>query len=287
MFNLQSSMKVLQIRLLAIDVDGTLLNSDDTVTPAVDEALRRATDAGIRILLATGRRYSRTLPVAEPLGIDAPLVTAGGGLIKRPTDHQTLFSASFDPQVLRAAVAVVNNRGYDALLYGDTFAEGFDFYLARYEVSTPQLREYLDLNPTDGRLFEDLGLRLPDGIFLFFTMGTREQMLDLERELHRQLPGELSINVLRSPRYTGFMCEIAPAGISKWSGVLYLAQQWGVEPAEICAVGDDVNDVLMIRGAGLGVAMGNASEIVQAAADRVAPRHDEDGLAEVVRWILN
>jgi 5-amino-6-(5-phospho-D-ribitylamino)uracil phosphatase len=69
--------------------------------------------------------------------------------------------------------------------------------------------------------------------------------------------------------------------------VQHLARDWGIADEEICAVGDDVNDIPMVRGAGLGVAMGNAVEELKAAADRVAPCHDSDGLVEVVRWLLN
>jgi hydroxymethylpyrimidine pyrophosphatase-like HAD family hydrolase len=92
--------------------------------------------------------------------------------------------------------------------------------------------------------------------------------------------------VLRSPRYAGFMCEIAPFGVSKWTGVYRLAEEWGIRPDEICAVGDDVNDIPMIQAAGLGIAMSNALDEVKAAADRIAPTNDEDGLVQVVDWLL-
>jgi hypothetical protein len=82
------------------------------------------------------------------------------------------------------------------------------------------------------------------------------------------------------------MCEIAPFGVSKWTGVSWLAEGLGIRPEEICAVGDDVNDIPMIRSAGLGVAMGNALDEVKAAADRVAPGHDQEGLVAVVDWLL-
>ncbi len=111
-------------------------------------------------------------------------------------------------------------------------------------------------------------------------------MLALEAQLEQRLGEHLSVHVLRSPRYQGFMCEIAPAGVSKWSGILHLADQWGIGPDEICAVGDDVNDLPMIQGAGLGVAMGNAVDEVKAAADRIAPCNNSHGLVEVVRWLL-
>ena len=92
--------KTSAVRLLAIDIDGTLVNSRDELTEATRQALRRACAAGIKIVLATGRRYSRALPLVEPLGLDLPLVTASGALIKHPLDHRTLFQAAFEPSLL-------------------------------------------------------------------------------------------------------------------------------------------------------------------------------------------
>ena len=111
-------------------------------------------------------------------------------------------------------------------------------------------------------------------------------MMELETVLQRELPGKLHTHVLHPPRYKGFFTEILPTGVTKWSAIQQLARDWGIDDDEICAVGDDVNDIPMIRAAGLGVAMGNAQPSVKAAAHRVAPSHDEDGLVAVVAWLL-
>jgi 5-amino-6-(5-phospho-D-ribitylamino)uracil phosphatase len=273
-------------RLLAIDIDGTLMNSRDELTPATREALARADRAGIRVVLATGRRYSHALPLVATLGLDVPLVSASGALVKDPIDHRTLYQASFPPQVLLEMLAVVDRCGYDPVLCADTFAEGFDFYYARADLRTPEAAGYVALNPGRGRLWPEMIHRPPPGVFGGFAMGTREQMLDVEAALHRELPGKLHTHVLHPPRYVGFLAEISPAGVTKWSAIQRLAKQWGIDESEICAVGDDVNDIPMIRAAGLGVAMGNALPVVKAAARRIAPGHDEDGLVEVVGWLL-
>jgi len=273
-------------RLLAIDIDRTLLNSRDELTPATRAALVRAGRAGIRVVLATGRRYSRTLHLVEPLGIDVPLVTASGALVKDPADHRTLYVARFQRQTLGAVLAFLRRCGFEALLCADTYAEGFDFYLASFDTHSPQLAEYLALNPGCGRLCPDLVANPPPGVFSGFVMGTKGEMLQLEGEIHRQIPGKVHTHVLRSQRYVGFMCELAPAGVTKWSAIRRLAADWGIPESSICAAGDDVNDIDMIRAAGLGVAMGNALPVVKAAADRVAPTHDEDGLVQVVQWLL-
>jgi Cof subfamily protein (haloacid dehalogenase superfamily) len=275
------------IRLLAVDIDGTLVNSHNQLTDTTRAALRRALESGIRVVLATGRRYSRALPLVEPLGLDVPLVTASGALIKHPATHDTLFRADFPRQTLREMLAIIAQAGYDAVLYGDTYEQGFDFYCCRTEVPQPELAEYLALNPGRGRHWPAIMVDPPPEVFAGFCMGTHAQMSLLAQALHARLPGALELHVLRSPLYTGYMCELLPRGVSKWSGIRHLADQWAVADEEICAVGDDVNDIPMLRAAGLGVAMGNALPEVQAAADRVAPAHDDDGLAEVVRWLLD
>jgi Cof subfamily protein (haloacid dehalogenase superfamily) len=274
------------IRLLALDIDGTLVNGEHELTAATRDAVRRAKAAGVEVALVTGRRYGRTLPLAEPIGISVPLVTANGALIKQPSDHATLFRAQFTPGTVEQMLRIIDQHGLEAVMYGDTFGEGFDFYCRRLDTPKRELAEYFELNPDCAQVRADLVASPPAGLFAGFTMGTRDEMLWLEAELNRQLPGEIYSHVIRSPRYSGFMCEVVPAGVSKWTGVLHLAEERGIAPAEICAVGDDVNDIPMVVGAGLGVAMGNAVPELKAVANRIAPCNNSDGLVEVVRWIL-
>ncbi|REK05503.1 MAG: HAD family phosphatase [Planctomycetota bacterium] len=273
-------------RLLALDVDGTLVNSRHELTGRTRDALLHARAQGIEIVLATGRRYSRALPLVEPLELNVPLITASGALVKRAADHQTLFRARFMPGALERCLEAVAGDGYEAVLYADTYDEGFDFYHRGSEFPRGELVEFFRKNEGFGRLWPELMTRPPDEIFGGFVMGTHEEMLRLAERLHQRVPDSFYLHVLRSPRYRGFMCEIAPAGVSKWTAVRRMADQWGIATEEICAVGDDVNDIPMIEAAGLGIAMGNARPEVKAVAQRIAPDHDEDGLVQVVDWLL-
>ena len=277
---------MLPYRLLAVDIDGTLVNSHDELTPATCAALTRAAEAGIHVVLATGRRYGRVLHLVEPLGIRVPLVTASGALVKDPADHRTIFLAEFERATLCQALAVIRRRGYEPVLNGDTFREGFEFYCGSLETDSAELTEYLEVNAGRGRAWPGLVDDPPSGVFAGFTIGSHDEMLELESALHREMPGALSIHVLRSPRYVGFLCEFSPAGVTKWSAIEHLAGQRDIGEEAICAVGDDVNDIAMIRAAGLGVAMGNALPSVKEAADRIAPCQHEDGLVHVVEWLL-
>ena len=279
------------IRLVVLDIDGTVSNSRHEIEDATVAAVGRIRAAGIGVMLATGRRYRDVLPVAARLGIEGPLITASGALVKRTPDHATLFRAAFEPAALATVLRLIVARGHEPILYTDSFAEGFDFHCRHLPESSggvgpAGVAEYLALNRPLSRLDPGLEAQPPAGVFAGFTMGSQAAMIDLEHELSRACPGQLSLHVIRSPRYRDWMCEIAPVAVTKWSGVLAIATAAGISPQEVCAVGDDVNDLPMIRGAGLGVAMGNAMPEVKAAADRVVAGHDDGGIVELADFIL-
>lgn len=279
-----------RIRLLVADVDGTLTNSAHEVADATREAILRVRAAGIRVMLATGRRYRDTLPIHERLGIDdAPLVTASGALVKQPADHATLSRAEFAPGVLEGVLHVIVAAGHEPVVYTDSFHAGHDFHCRSLAGAGPGgggLAEYLDRNRHLADVRPDLAESPPVGAFAGFAMGPRDAMLALEADLAAAFPDRLSTHVIRSPRYREWLCEIAPAGVTKWSGVRAVAAAWGIAAEEICAVGDDVNDLPMLRGAGLGVAMGNAAAEVRAAADVIVGTHDGTGIADLADLVL-
>lgn len=276
----------MRYQLLAVDIDGTLVNSRDELTPATREAIGRATAAGIHVVLATGRRYARSRQFVQSLGLDVPLVTASGALVKDPITHKTLYRAEFDPRALRALLRLLARHGHDPIVNGDTHTEGFDFYYTCEAASRAELAEYLEVNAGLGRLWPDMVENPPPDLYAGFVIGRLNEMLELETTIQENVPGALSTHVMRSPRYSGYLCEFSPAGATKWSAVRRLADAWTIPVEAICAVGDDVNDIPMIRAAGLGVAMGNAVPPVKAVADRIAPSHDDDGLVDVVEWLL-
>lgn len=274
-------------RLLALDIDGTVVDPNHEVTEATRAALAAARDAGVRLVLATGRRYRRALPIAQAIGVDAPLVTTNGCLIKDPRTHATLHCSSLSRADVLALIAVFAETQRDPLLYADTYHLGYDAFVRTLETTHPAEVEYHERNRDSLRVWPQLLNDPPPGVFAAFGLGVREEMTALAGRLESTASGRFDLHVLRSPIYEHFMCEISPAGESKWVGVQRLARDWGVADEEIWAVGDDVNDVPMLRGAGQGIAMGNAAPVVQSAADRIAPSNAEDGLVEVVRWLLS
>jgi len=286
------SKKIQPIQLLVLDVDGTVTNSQHKVTEATISAIHRVRAAGIRVLLATGRRYRDVLPIASQLQIVEPLVTASGALVKQQSDHRTHFRAVFQPGVLENVLAIIISYGHEPVLYTDSYEQGFDFHCRKLlqDLTTSKkghgFQEYLKCNQMLAKVTPNLHKEPPMEVFAGFVMGSQEDMHVLESVIRKTWSSEVSLHTIKSPRYSDFLCEIAPAKVTKWSAILRLANDWGIGPEAICAVGDDRNDTPMIRGAGLGIAMGNAVPEVRAVADHVVGRHDDNGLVDVANLLL-
>jgi Cof subfamily protein (haloacid dehalogenase superfamily) len=284
----------MRFRILALDVDGTLLDADGTLRPRTAEAVARAAAAGIRPIVCTGRRYRRARPIADQLGLDAPLVCNSGAIVKDPSDHRTLWRADFDDALIAQVLEIFQSSGHPAVAFTDRGPDDSDFIVDQFPTGRRMFDDYVGQNQIHAEIrqgWSQRGLEVPFGradeaFFHFCAIGSHTEMLGLEREILSRLHGQVQTFVQRSPRYLGTMCEVLRHDASKWTAILHLAELWGIDPAEICAVGDDVNDIPMIRNAGLGVAMGHAPAAVLAVADHVTGDHDNDGVAMLVDDVL-
>lgn len=273
-------------RILALDVDGTLLDRAGHLRPATRSAIRRASEAGIIPVLCTGRRYRRARPIAELLGLTTPLVCNSGGLIKAGGDHATLWRADLDPATAATVLEVYCERGEDVITFTDAPPDQPDFLLRSERSGRPLFDDYVVQNREHAEVDPTWPTRRDVAHYHLCGIGPRDAMLDLERALVDRLGAAIQTFVQRSPRYLGTICEVLRGDATKWSALVHLARSWDIDPGAICAVGDDRNDIPMIAGAGLGVAMGHADAAVRAVADHVTGSDDEDGVARLVDEVL-
>jgi Cof subfamily protein (haloacid dehalogenase superfamily) len=287
-------MSARRFQVLALDVDGTLLGPDGSLRPRTVAAVARAARAGIRPVLCTGRRYRRARAIAQQLGIDTPLVCNSGAIIKDPAIHHTLWRADFDAALAADVLDLFHIENHPAVAFTDRSPNEPDFIIAAYPTGREAFDDYVSQNRDHAEIDVAWRSRTASSVrrdqherlFHVCAIGTLDEMERFERAVLGKLTGRIQTFVQRSSRYLGTMCEILRHDASKWTAILHLAELWGVEPSAICAVGDDVNDIPMIKNAGLGVAMGHARVEVRGAADWITGNHEEDGVAMLVDDVL-
>jgi hydroxymethylpyrimidine pyrophosphatase-like HAD family hydrolase len=246
----------------------------------VREAVVGARARGIEPVLCTGRRFRRAAEVAARVGLEVPLVCNSGALVKDPATGRTLWRADLGEVELRGLLGFFAGRGEPVVSFADGAGEhAGDFVVSAHPTGREHFDDYVRVNLEHASVVPGWEGRAPGepGHFHLCVVGERPAMLECESALHGELPGRFRSFVQHVPRYRGWMCEVIRADASKWGALGHLAELWGVAADEVCAVGDDLNDVEMLAGAGLGVAMAHAPEAVRAAADLVIEPDDLAG----------
>lgn len=263
----------LRYRLLVADIDGTLVTSSRQITPRVQDAVRAAQRKGVRVCLATGRIWPSAEPYFRQLGADPPAILYNGGLVYDFRTDTVLRRVPLGYDQARAVLELLREfpTVQPHLYVGDRV------YTARQSPDAERYRR------KDGLKVEEVGdlvAFLPPEPMKILIIGSRPDLLQV-RDRIAQLP--VSINAVFSE---DTFLEILPQGNSKGAALESVAQHLGIPLSDIIAVGDNLNDLEMIRLAGLGVAMGNAPAELKAQADYVTATNEEEGLAEVIEGFV-
>jgi len=284
------------IKLLALDLDGTLLDSRGKITEENRAAIRSAEDAGVLVTIATGRRFRDARPVGLELQLNAPLVTHNGALLKYGDSLETVAVSLLDLETTREIVRVGQEFGGDALISADPHAKGTLLY-DRLSADNVPLRRYLDWSKRlhgdeAGQAVmhvENLHDALPDHEVIHISFsGTCEPMQRMLEFLRNELADSVTILPTIYPRRDFTLIDILPPGSTKGTGLEKLAAIDKISSENVMAVGDNFNDLGMLEFAGTPVVMGNAdAELLERAEFYKTDSNDESGVAAAIdRFIL-
>jgi len=265
----------LKYKLLAADLDGTLIGEDFIISPKVKDAVCRVMEKGVRFTIATGRAFGSTLPFAQELGINTPLICYQGGLIKDHLSGRVIYEQSVPLPLAQELIRFTRQRG----LHLNVYLGG----CAYVERMTPEARYYTRITKAAVYPVGDMLAFLDRSPMKFIIVLSDEGATrPLAAELGALFAGQMRF-VRSYPRFV----EGIPLDVSKGHALAYLADHLGLSLEETIGVGDNDNDLELVEQAGLGVAMGNASPALKAAADYIAPPVDEGGVIEVIeRFVL-
>lgn len=275
----------MKYKLLALDVDGTLVGPDSIVPPETIDAVQQAKAAGMHVCIATGRSYCETIGVWRQLGLKSPadpMVLIGGALVAEPDTGRTLYQKCISSADACEYGQALTAAGYSAMGIVDVWRHGVDYLLIESR-DVACARNWFSKMDANIRRVESFN-HDPEMPPLLRINAVVEPAAgpELALRMARSFDKRLNVHSIYAPNYDVTVVEAFAAACSKWSALVYVAQGLRVAPSEIVAVGDDVNDLPMIRSAGLGVAMPWAKQIVKDQAKALA----EPTLAEFIRNLL-
>lgn len=285
------------IKLLALDLDGTLLDSRGNVTPENREAIRSAEEAGVLVTIATGRRFRDALPVGLELEMNAPLITHNGALLKYASSLETVAVSLLSTDASLAVIKAGKEFGGNALVSADPRTKGSMLYDCVSADNVP-LQRYIEwatrLHGDDAESavihVEDLEEAVPehDVIHISFS-GTCDRMDRMFSFLAAELDGSATILPTIYPHLDFTLIDILPTDASKGTGVEKLALLNGLTAENVMVCGDNFNDLEMLEYAGTPVVMGNAAAgLLERGEFFKTDSNDQSGVAAAInKFILN
>ena len=271
-------------KLLALDIDGTLLNTDKAVSARTRSALDGARDAGVHLVLVTGRRHPAARRVAEMLGGDVPLVLHNGALVVE--GGRVVRCRPLLLETARRAIELGRIHCADAVVHYGLQAEG-RLLVEGVQPSNTLLVYYLDKSHPDVTVVEDLVAALIEDPIQVMFGGALAGMDAFLPRLAEGLGSSARLERTVYPRDGVGILDVIHADVSKAEALRYLQGRWGVRASETIAIGDNWNDHEMLEQAGLGLVMGNADPGMLRLGLPVLPTNDQDGVAFAIeRYVL-
>jgi 5-amino-6-(5-phospho-D-ribitylamino)uracil phosphatase len=275
----------MKYKLIAIDIDGTLLDPKGQIRPRVRAAVETAVAQGCLVTLATGRRQISAREVAQDLGVALPLILYNGSLIYDTAREEALYHNAIPAEFIRQSAGTILSAGMQPILAQSPLS-GERVYLGPAELDSQFIRAFAT-NPLRAHLITRVDLEempfLPN-ILNISTVGPASAITPLMQVFQAHMDCQIYSYGLRQKVVeevlNGF--DVMRPDVHKGIALRRLAKHYGIEISQTMAIGDNFNDVDMLIAAGLGVAMGNAAAEVKAAADVIVASNGEDGVAEAI-----
>lgn len=263
-----------EIRLLVLDIDGTIAGPSNQVSEPVRQAIQKAKAAGVRVAIATGRMHCSAERFHHAIQADMPLCSYQGALIRDPVSQKTLQHWTIDWEVVEDLLQRLQDYPLVVHLYIED-----QLYLREL---SPLSQAYAQRCQVPFQLLSSQQWGQRPTKVLAMSEDT-----DLIRELLGSLRQQYSREQLYLTRSEPMFLEATHPAVNKGNAVRFLAEEvLGVSAEQVMAIGDNDNDIEMIQYAGIGVAMGNASAALLPYADWVAPSVDQDGVAAAIETFI-
>jgi Cof subfamily protein (haloacid dehalogenase superfamily) len=266
----------MKYKLIALDVDGTLLNDDHVISKQTKETVKAVSDTGAEIILCTGRGPQNTIPFMEELGLSGYVISHNGAATAKVDTREIVHQFTMDPLSLTPFMLYCRDKGIHFDI-NTPFGMFVDSVEGLNEVVRGMYENYLTL-PLDLPVWSEF----KEPVVKFTMFGEMKVIDELYEELSKWT---FDLNMLRSG---DFFIDLMNQEASKGNALKQLAMKRGIQQEEILAIGNYYNDITMLTFAGKGIAMDNSPVEVKAAADEITLSNNEDGVhAALTKYCLS
>lgn len=274
------------LKWIAVDIDGTMLDSSGQLPPGNVAAIRQALDRGIEVFLVTGRRFGAAVWVAEALDLPSPLIVNNGAMIKCPIRSRRLAQWFLEPEAARAILSTTASFAHCTVLHKDRPAAGQLVVCARPRTNG-QLHHYLNKVPQATVQVESLRNEIDSDLIEIMFSGPLDLMEAVESCL-KESGLHQSVRIAKTyywEKNLGII-DVLNKGCSKRSALDFWARSHGIEATEILAIGDNHSDLEMLEYAGVGVVMANGVEDLKGRGFHETASNNNLGVAQAIRRFI-
>ena len=274
-------------RIVACDLDGTLIGWNHKINERDLDALRQARRAGIHVAICTGRNSLECAGVIAALEAEGLGVFVNGAMVCAMADGRAVRSVCIDDQLVEEAVDFFGRRGHAVLVLADDRQSRLPVYcLTTHGPAHPGTTDWLAVNRVKAQEVAEVPAGFRGRVVRVGVVMDVAGAAELERELVRDFGSRANTHSIYSPHYDCQVIEVFHKTVNKWTGLEHLAEALGTGSERIIAIGDDINDLAMLRGATLSFAMGDAAPAICRAAKRMTGRQTDCGVAQVIEALL-
>ena len=274
-------------KLIAIDLDGTLLTDDKKVPEGNKKVLIDAIHKGYEVVIATGRRYWSAKRFVEEIDENLTILANNGNIARNIKDDKILIKKYLDKDDFYTLIEEGKKKELYPIIHVDNYEEGYDMVI-ELDKDNEKYCNYLSDNIDRYKKIEDLTKIDTPKVLSVVYVGDKNVMEKFNLYITRAYPGKYSSHVMYNLKIAEALLELMNPNGTKWLSLEEYAKGKGIISSEIIAIGDDSNDIEMLTKAGLGIAMKNSSDFVKKTADVITRKDNNNcGVAYTLRKILN
>ena len=273
-------------KLIALDLDGTLLTDNKEITKENLDAIYQLIDKGYEVVIATGRNYYSARTITNNIKKHLIYICNNGNIVRDAIDDRVIASSYLNPKDSKIILQEGSYRDLLPIIHVDYFEDGYDIIVGDYvdnEMRKPRSQNYFSRAKI---IYDNVEDNL-DRVLSIVYPGELKILNDFHLAINELYPDRYNSHVMEHATQAEALLEIMNPEGTKWNTLIKYANSLGIKAEEIIAIGDNNNDIEMIINAGLGIAMKNGSRLAKEVADTISEKdNNESGVAFVLKKII-